>query len=198
MSSTWQRWRPAAIVVGGTVLLIGGILALVGNPTTVEQPEAGPLPTATATATATTIAMPTIDPVIPTVDASASADGDIEDVKIYFLELPDGVKIPLPPGVTDAQIMPELDAELPQTPEWKREKVMRIHTVVGERVGRVEKEIADLEKQGKTEEAKEKKILLGRLKKQLADMKTEIKGYEGQITGDGGSVSGGAFGADAK
>lgn len=198
MSNTWQRWRPAAIVVGGTLILIGGILVLVGNPTTVDQPETGPLPTATATTPIATTAMPTIDPVIPTTDASVSADGDIEDAKVNYFTLPDGVKIALPPGVTDARMADEYDAELAQTPEWKREKVMRIHKVVEERVGRVEKEIADLEKQGKTEEAKEKKLLLGRLKKQLGDMKTEVKGYEDQMTADGGSPSGGPFGGDAK
>jgi hypothetical protein len=193
--STWQRWRPAAIVVGGTLLLIGGIMLLVGNPAVVEQPETGVAPTATPTAAT---AATTEEPVLPQVDASVAADGDISDVKIYFITLPDGFQIPLPPGVTDAQILPEPDAELAQTPEWKRDKIIRIHTVVTDRVGRVEKEIADLEKQGKKDQAAEKKILLGRLQKQLADMKTEIKGYEDQITGDGGTLSGGAFGADAK
>ncbi len=194
--STWERWRPAAIVVGGTILLIGGIILLVGNPTAVEHPETGVAPTATPIATT---AVPTVqEPVLPRVDASVAPDSDIEDVKIYFITLPDGFQIPLPPGVTDAQILPEPDAEQAQTLEWKRDKVIRIHTVVTERVGRVEKEIADLEKDGKKEQAAEKKILLARLKKQLGDMKTEIKGYEDQITQDGGTISGGAFGADAQ
>lgn len=188
-----ERWRPAALLVGGSVAAIAVLVFALtpGDPppptpvTSVPTPSAPPPPPA-----------PVIDAMAPAPPAaSASQDHLIwnEDAGVYMIRLDNGELMPLPPGVTSASIAPPLPPEKPQTPEWKLEKTQRIFSLVGDRAKRVEKDADDLEKAGKKQEAAEKRILATRLRKQMESMKAEMADYQKQIIADGGVVDGDVY-----
>ncbi|HEU4409866.1 MAG TPA: hypothetical protein VFS43_31725 [Polyangiaceae bacterium] len=91
---------------------------------------------------------------------------------------------------------PAIEPELPQTPEWKMGKTQQILRVVEARAARVEAEIGALEAEGKAAEAAERRVLLGRLRKQTEKMRAEIGRYTEQILASGGKVPEGGFGPD--
>lgn len=72
---------------------------------------------------------------------------------------------------------PERRKELDQTPAWKSEKTRAILRVVASRAERVEKEATELEQTGDNLGAASQRVLLARLKRQIATMNDEIVAY---------------------
>jgi hypothetical protein len=177
-------WKPAVLVGGGAIALVLLVVWLVGGPTQVpvvpppqtstEPPEVAPPNWDASLPPPST----TVITAFPTPSSKLLTDGG--DWSMFQLE--DGAYVPVPPGWDGANpIASQLPPQTGETPQWKIAKTQRILELTGERAGRVEKEIADLEKAGKKDEAAEKKVLLGRLKLQMEEMRNEIKGYEAQI-----------------
>lgn len=186
-----SSWRPAAWIVFGAVTAVGLVLVLL-RPS--EPPPPIVAPPATPSAPSVTPSPSFPDPPDATAAPPPSASNTNlmwnEDAGVYMLRLDNGEIIPLPPGVTSASVVPQLPAEKPQTNEWKLEKTQHIFALVDDRAKRVDKEAEDLEKQGKKQEAAEKRILATRLRKQLESMKGEMADYQKQIVSDGGIVDG--------
>lgn len=87
-----------------------------------------------------------------------------------------------PPDAIDAEAQnPAIEPELPKTPEWRLDKTRTILRAVEKRAERVQGEIATLDAEGKRAEAEEKRVLLGRLRKQVTKMQADIAGYAEQI-----------------
>ncbi len=174
------------LLVGGTVLvLVLVVLATRRTEGPREQTVTDAAPASSADATSIPAA-----PLPPSGAQTAAAPvASIErtDAGDFFL-MPDGALVPVPPGFSAST--PFADAappELPQTPEWKLEKTERILELVTERADRLEKEISAMEKAGSTDLA-QKRVLLTRLRGQIASMKKEIQGYKDQIAADGGTM----------
>src|SRR5262249_20782472 len=112
-------------------------------------------------------------PTPPTAIASAPAPNETAS------ELPPGVMAP--PGAPSGEGITPKGHTI--TPEWQASKTEQALALVPARYDATQKEIDDLVKQGKPQEAQEKKILLARLGKQITDIKAEITQYKLQAAG---------------
>jgi hypothetical protein len=74
------------------------------------------------------------------------------------------------------------------TPDWQAQKSEQALAAVQARYDQTKKEIDDLEKAGKPQDAADKKILLKRLEKQMADIKVEIANFKAAAAGDAGAI----------
>jgi len=188
MTERRANWTPAAMIFGGVLLAIVALLLIFRG----GDPPA-PVPSAPTPASSPSPPTPSASPppVVAEIDAALPPlDGDVTDEEL-------GLSMPHPSKVdVDAQ-NPTIKPELPQTPDWKMGKTQQILAVVGRRAERVQKEIADLEKQGKTAEAEEKKILLKRLNLRMDAMRKDIEQFKKEIIADGGVVPDGGFAPDA-
>ncbi|HEU4536427.1 MAG TPA: hypothetical protein VFS00_20020 [Polyangiaceae bacterium] len=94
-----------------------------------------------------------------------------------------------PPDAIDTEAdNPPIAPELPKTPAWRMEKTRIILRAVERRAERLQAEITALDAGGKKAEADEKRVLLGRLQKQVAKMNADIAGYAEQIAAGKGDV----------
>lgn len=179
MEESFAKWRTPLLLLGATVVVIGGFVLFAGGRSTSTTPVASatespsgtvaPLPPTQASpsaTSATTASAPVVPPTaVASVAPSASGSTAIQGV------------IPPPPGEASV-FVPPTPKEI--TPDWQSKKTQEALAVVQTRRDRTAKEIDDLEKSGKPQDAVEKKILLKRLDKQIADMKVEIAGYNAQ------------------
>jgi hypothetical protein len=182
--SDFSRWRPALLLVGGATLVVLVLLRVLRS-----DPVPAPAPTPSAPIAAASV---TAAPAAPSSSDHYPTQYDGE-AGVYVVVLPDGQKMPLPPGITSAEFAPENPAQKPITNEWKLEKTHRIFAVVSDRAARLEADIAALDKAGKAADAAEKRVLLKRLNVQLESMKTEMAAYQKDILADGGVVDGALF-----
>jgi hypothetical protein len=177
-------YRPALFLFGAVSIAIVAVLLLL------RPSEPTPIAAAPSIATATPSVAPPSSMPAPTSQPMASAPPAIPTAS--------GIEAPAPPAVlASGDEPPPLPPQKGVTNEWLLEKTQRIYSVVDDRATRVEKEIADLEKQGKTQEAAEKKVLLKRLRSQMESMRTEMGGYQKNIVSDGGTFDGAVY-YDAK
>ena len=175
MDEALRKWRPALIVLGATVVVVGLFVAFRGTdatPTPTTTNASTNVPDSATTATSevgapATVAASVVTPPPPLATASPSA--------------------PPPPTLADGEVAPPVPGEgsifvppepKPITPDWQAAKTEKALAAVKTRSDLLEKEIAALEKAGKTEEAAEKKVLLKRLATQMADMKVEIAQFK--------------------
>jgi hypothetical protein len=165
--ATWF-WAGAAAVAGLALFFTRGD----GPP-----PAAAPPPPAPPADVAAKAVAPA--PTLTARPSAAAADAGPADEGAVARSMP-------PPNVIDAEAQnPEIEPELPKTPEWHLGKTATILRAVERRAARVQGEIATLDAEGKRAEAEEKRVLLGRLHKQVAKMKSDIAGYAEQIAGAG-------------
>jgi len=71
-----------------------------------------------------------------------------------------------------------------QTPEWKLEKTRRINAMLEQRIDRVEREARELESSGHASEAAERRVVLARLRAQLAATMREADDHARAARGD--------------
>ena len=182
------------VLVSTTLLVILGVV-LVTRGNAPEDPRPTAAPSASTTPSAFVFDAGPAVTVAATASAQPSSTSPIiraTDGGMDLFQMPDGALIPVPPGFSaSTPFASAAPPELPQTPEWKLEKTQRILTLVTDRAARTEKEADELDRAGKTKEAAEKRVLLTRLKVQIADMNKEVKEYQGQIVADGGTLAGG-------
>jgi hypothetical protein len=179
MQEGLSRWKPTLMLVGATVVVVAVLVVFAGgrkDETTPTTPSASASETAPAPPQASgSVAPPPTAAPSPTVVATATTPAPTESAS----ELPPGV-LPPPGAPSGAGVMPSAKNI---TPEWQASKSEQALASVQARYDATQKEIDDLEKQGKPQEAQEKKILLGRLGKQITDIKAEITQYKLQAAG---------------
>lgn len=188
MSERRLNWTPAGLIVGGVVLIIVALLLVFrGGGEVAPAPVASVSPPPVGTTPAPPPTPPpsvVVEAAVPPLDADLTADD------LAALSMP-------APSVVDVDAKnPEIKPELPQTPDWKMGKTQQILAVVGRRAERVKKDIEDLEKAGKSDEAAEKKVLLKRLEHRMEAMRKEIADLKTEILADGGVVPDGGFAPD--
>lgn len=175
MQEGLSRWKPALILVGATVVIVAVLVAFSGGnhdeKVPIESSASAPA-SAVAPAPPSTVATVTPTPLAPTAPSVGAT--------------PTAPSPPSSASEASTSIAPPVPSGSGVTPEWQVTKTEQALVAVQSRYDATKKEIDDLEKQGKTSEAAEKKILLGRLAKQISDMKVEIAGYKTQAAGDAG------------
>lgn len=181
MQEGLAKWRPALILVGVTVVVIGLLIAFGGGadsnsaaPATSTSASSATAPTMAASSAAPTSA--SVAPPPPSVDSTAAPPPTVSATTANSWPAQ-------PPGPADPASVFVPPETKPITGEWQAQKTEQALVVVQQRADKLTLEIADLEKSGKTQEAAEKKVLLKRLTTQIADMKTEIAQYK---AGDAG------------
>lgn len=158
----------AAIIVAGLAIAYRTRQSPAPNAASSAATGAGPSETFSLSFTATPLATSVALAPKPTVGTP--------DMPVSPASPPTTLDMPPPP--LDGSGLYTAPPQKPITPEWELEKTKVALAGVQARSSRLEKEIADLERAGKSQEAAEKKILLKRLNAQIASMHAEMEQFK--------------------
>jgi hypothetical protein len=164
-----STWVIAAIVAG--VTLCGAAISFHGTKTASHATVTGAAREGTVTATAGDAVTPTLPIAARPVPIPLQVEAP-SPINTLVSTAPESIQVE---SSTDEHAGRSKESE--QTPAWKGEKTRAIWQVVSGRVERVEKEAAELERAGDVQAAASQRLLLARLKRQVAAMNDEMVAY---------------------
>ncbi len=177
MADGLAKWRPALLLGGGSLVVVGIFVAF-GRESPPPSPTPSPPPPAADVAQAPAdVALP--PPPSPTSTALVPPLAPSTSVVVAAPSAPPSAadSLPTAPPVPGGSVYTSPPTK-PITPDWEASQTQKALAAVQVRATRIEGEIAELEKAGKTQEAAEKKILLKRLQTQMSEMKADIAQYQ--------------------